>query len=104
MATTTHSSQAARRSADRPVAGAHHGRQVWTFNTGGILTDPDKDVPADYEWLCGCVLGDPSTNNCGVLQDVLASATRQALTTKKSPVKLAGFYEVIRATCTTLAG
>ena len=59
-----------------------------------MVTDPDADVLADYEAMCCYVDGDPSTDNGGVLQDVLAKAVRTGFTTGSGQDKLAGFYEV----------
>lgn len=50
-----------------------HARQVWSANaSAAMLTDPDKDVLALYEQACGYRPGDPSTDQGGVEQAVLA--------------------------------
>src|SRR5579862_7669629 len=38
---------------DCTCAAVYHARQVWTANTGGIVTEPDSDVEMLYEKACG---------------------------------------------------
>lgn len=77
-------------------AGAGHLQQVWTFNAGGrMVTRPAMAVIQGYEESCGYVLGDPATDNGGLLTTVLkywmttgmpnADGTRE---------KILGFYRV----------
>jgi len=78
-----------------PIAGGHHGRQLWTaVAEGKEVTDADSWVLADYEAFCGYKDGDPSTDCGGVLQDVLTDAVRTGWSTAAGRDKLAGFYEV----------
>ncbi len=80
---------------DCPIAGLHHGRQILSFNTtGDEITDPDAAVLADYERICRYVDGDPSTDNGGVLQDVLTQAVQTGITTDGGYHRLLGFYEI----------
>ncbi len=79
---------------DCPIAGGHHFRQLWTkVAEGAEITDADNWVLADYKAACGYVDGDPSTDNGGVLQDVLAYAVRTGWSTANGPDKLLGVYE-----------
>ncbi|HET6607066.1 MAG TPA: hypothetical protein VFG62_10375 [Rhodopila sp.] len=53
-------------------AGAGHLQQVWTFNAGGrMVTRPAMSVIQGYSESCGYVLGDPATDNGGLLTTVL---------------------------------
>lgn len=56
---------------DCTCAGAAHMEQAWTANVGQEFVPSDQDVLASYEQLCGYVQGDPSTDNGGILVDVL---------------------------------
>ena len=56
---------------DCTIAGAAHAVQVWTANTGGIVTLPDSTVKKYYEKWDGYQPGNPSTDNGGVELDVL---------------------------------
>ena len=56
---------------DCTIAGAAHAVQVWTANTGGIVTLPDSTVKKYYEKWDGYVSGDSNTDNGGVELDVL---------------------------------
>jgi hypothetical protein len=53
-------------------AGVYHGRQVWTANAATLSTAPDADVLKLYEEASGYVPGDPSTDQGGLIQNVLA--------------------------------
>jgi len=56
---------------DCTIAGVGHAVQVWTANTGGIVTVPDPTIEAYYEKWDGYVPGKPSTDTGGVELDVL---------------------------------
>jgi hypothetical protein len=78
-----------------PIAGLHHARQVWSYNAAGnMVTDPNADVLADYEAMCGYVLGDPATDQGGNLQTVLGHAMRDGITTAGAKDRLLGAYEI----------
>lgn len=53
------------------IAGVGHAVQVWSANTGGIVTVPDPTVESYYEQWDGYVPGNPSTDNGGIELDVL---------------------------------
>lgn len=78
-----------------PIAALHHSRQIWSHAANGVeITDPNADVLADYERLCGYVPGKPSTDCGGVLQDVLAGAYHGGITTVTGMDKLLAYVEV----------
>jgi len=56
---------------DCTIAGAGHALQVWTANTGSMVTLPDPTIESYYEQWDGYVPGNPSTDNGGVELDVL---------------------------------
>jgi hypothetical protein len=56
---------------DCTIAGVAHAVQVWTVNTGSMVTVPDPTVQSYYEQWDGYVPGNPSTDNGGVELDVL---------------------------------
>ena len=56
---------------DCTIAGAAHAVQVWTANTGAMVTVPDPTVESYYEKWDGYLPGNPSTDNGGVELDVL---------------------------------
>ena len=56
---------------DCTIAGVAHAVQVWTANTGGIVTVPDATVQSFYEQWDGYVPGNPSTDSGGIELDVL---------------------------------
>ena len=57
------------------VAGGHHAKQVWKYNTGGILipdtANENNAIIADYSDATGYKLGDPATDQGGIEQEVL---------------------------------
>jgi hypothetical protein len=53
------------------IAGAGHGKQVWTANTGTIVTPTDAQILDGYEKADGYNPADPSTDQGGVETDVL---------------------------------
>jgi hypothetical protein len=56
---------------DCTIAGVGHALQVWTANTGGIVTVPDPTIESYYEQWDGYVPGNPGTDHGGVELDVL---------------------------------
>ena len=56
---------------DCTIAGCAHAIQVWTANTGTMVTIPDKDILAAYQTVDGYDPSDPSTDQGGVELDVL---------------------------------
>jgi hypothetical protein len=56
---------------DCTIAGVGHAIQVWTANTGTIVTMPDSTIESYYEKWDGYVPGDPNTDNGGIALDVL---------------------------------
>lgn len=61
---------------DCTCAALGHALQVWTANANPpIDTEPDSNIIQMYSEACGYRLGDPSTDNGGVEQDVLTYAT-----------------------------
>lgn len=56
---------------DCTIAGVGHAVQVWSANTGGIVTVPDATIESYYEKWDGYVPGNPSTDGGGVELDVL---------------------------------
>ena len=53
--------------------------QVWTANTGGMVTIPDPSIQSYYEKWDGYVPGEPSTDAGGVELDVLNDWQKQGL-------------------------
>lgn len=71
---------------DCTCAAVGHGGQVTTLNTPtGIRTPPDQLVLNLYQKACGYVPGDPSTDQGGVILDVLTYVRKYALGHKKAP-------------------
>jgi len=62
---------------DCTIAGCGHAVQVWSANTGGMVTVPDPTIESFYEKWDGYVPGDPSTDNGGVELDVLNDWQKQ---------------------------
>jgi hypothetical protein len=56
---------------DCTIAGVGHAVQVWSANTGSIVTVPDNIILSYYEKWDGYVPGNPSTDSGGVELDVL---------------------------------
>lgn len=80
---------------DCTCAGLGHAIQVWSGNAeGSVVTIPDSDVLEIYEQACGYVPGDPSTDQGGVEQDVLAWAHKTGIPTPGGPDKIAAFVEI----------
>lgn len=55
------------------IAAKGHVRQVLTANSGTMVTAPDSLIIADYARVDGYVIGDPSTDNGGVMSVVNAA-------------------------------
>lgn len=64
---------------DCTIAGAAHAVQVWSANTGKMVTVPDTIIESYYQQWDGYVPGDPGTDNGGVELDVLNDWRRQGL-------------------------
>lgn len=56
---------------DCTIAGAAHAVQVWTANTGRMVTVPDDTIRRYYEKWDGYVPGKPGTDTGGIELDVL---------------------------------
>jgi hypothetical protein len=56
---------------DCTIAGAAHAVQVWSANTGSMVTVPDATIQTYYEQWDGYVPDNPSTDSGGVELDVL---------------------------------
>lgn len=56
---------------DCTIAGLGHGVQVWTGNTGQMVTLSDSIIESTYSKFDGYVPGDPSTDQGGIELDVL---------------------------------
>jgi hypothetical protein len=56
---------------DCTIAGCGHAVQVWTANTGTMVTVPDATILSYYEKWDGYKPGDPSTDKGGIELDVL---------------------------------
>lgn len=64
---------------DCTIAGAAHAIQVWSANTGSMVTLPDATVESYYAQWDGYVPGNPSTDHGGVELDVLNDWQKQGL-------------------------
>ena len=62
---------------DCTIAGAGHAVQVWSADTGSMVTIPDATIESYYETWDGYVPGNPSTDNGGVELDVLNDWQKQ---------------------------
>jgi hypothetical protein len=62
---------------DCTIAGVGHAVQVWTANTGGMVTVPDPTVLSYYEKWDGYVPNQPNTDQGGVELDVLTDWQKQ---------------------------
>ena len=56
---------------DCTIAGVAHAIQVWSANTGSMVTVPDPTVETLYEQWDGYVPGNPATDSGGIELDVL---------------------------------
>jgi len=65
---------------DCTCAALYHALQVWSFNGVGTMdTEPDRDAVLLYEQACGYNPADPSTDQGGIEQSVLAYAMNTGL-------------------------
>jgi hypothetical protein len=64
---------------DCTIAGCGHAIQVWTANTGSMVTLPDTTIENYYEQWDGYHPDDPSTDNGGIELDVLNDWQKQGL-------------------------
>jgi hypothetical protein len=64
---------------DCTIAALGHAVQVWTMNAGGEITLPDSTILTGYEDFCGYDPSDPSTDQGGVILDVLNDFKSQGL-------------------------
>lgn len=62
---------------DCTIAGCGHAIQVWTANTGSMVTVPDVTIENYYEQWDGYNPGDPSTDTGGIELDVLNDWQKQ---------------------------
>jgi hypothetical protein len=62
---------------DCTIAGVAHAIQVFTANTGSMVTVPDATIKSYYEQWDGYVPGNPSTDSGGVELDVLNDWRKQ---------------------------
>ena len=62
---------------DCTIAGAAHAVQVWTANTGRMVTVPDDTIERYYEKWDGYVPGKPGTDTGGIELDVLNDWQKQ---------------------------
>lgn len=74
---------------DCTCAAFYHARQIWTGKAdGAMITEPDKYAVELYEQACGYSPSDPSTDQGGVEQDVLAYLLNTgALITSDTPAR-----------------
>lgn len=80
---------------DCTCAAMYHAEQVWTHDAGTLDTEPADIVLKCYSEFCGYVPGDPSTDQGGVEQDVLADWMRKGIPLSDGSVnKLAAFVEL----------
>jgi hypothetical protein len=71
---------------DCTCAAYGHGAQVVTLNTPtGLVTPPDILIENLYEKACGYVPGDPSTDQGGVILNVLNQCRQNGLGHKRPP-------------------
>ena len=80
---------------DCTCAGIYHAKQVWTANANPpIQEELDSNVESVYEGACGYVPGNPSTDNGGVEQEVLAYWMKTGVPTVSGVDNLLAFLEV----------
>ena len=86
------------RLSDCTIAAYYHARQVWTWNTRQghqELTEPDATVLKLYELSCGYDPNDPSTDQGGIMQQVLIYLVKNGAPLGNNAVhKLTAFFEV----------
>jgi hypothetical protein len=59
------------------IAAPGHGIQVWTYTTRGEVTVSDAQIEGLYENWCGYVPGNPSTDQGGVILDIMNNWRQQ---------------------------
>lgn len=64
---------------DCTIAGVGHAIQVWTANTGSMVTVPDSTIESFYEKWDGYVPGNHSTDAGGIELDVLTNWQKQGV-------------------------
>jgi hypothetical protein len=64
---------------DCTIAALGHAVQIWTANVGAEVTLPDSVILQGYEKFCGYNPVDPSTDQGGVILDVLTDFKAQGL-------------------------
>jgi hypothetical protein len=82
---------------DCTCAAYYHARQVWTFNTGRMITEPDRDVEDLYVKACGYDPRRGGEGPGGIEQDVLTYLLKKGAatgTTGKTRHRIAAFVEV----------
>jgi hypothetical protein len=83
---------------DCTCAAFYHALQVWSFNVAPPMqTQPDADALALYEAACGYLPSDPSTDQGGIEQEVLAYLLNTGAPTGPAgatPHKIVAFIEV----------
>lgn len=80
---------------DCTCAAFYHARQVWSDECdGGMITDSDADALKLYENACGYKPSDPSTDQGGVEQDVLAYLLNTGAPVNGGIDKILGYVEV----------
>ncbi|HEY2627649.1 MAG TPA: hypothetical protein VGI57_00910 [Usitatibacter sp.] len=82
---------------DCTCAAYYHARQVWTFNTGKMVTEPDRDVEDLYVKACGYDPRKGGEGPGGIEQDVLTYLLKKGAATGPTGTmrhKLAAFVEV----------
>ena len=72
-----------------------HAEQVWSFNaTGQMRTIPNPFILKNYEIFCGYNPADPSTDQGGVLQDILTKLMQTGFQTPEGQDTPLGYVEV----------
>jgi hypothetical protein len=72
-----------------------HAHQVWSFNaTGQMRTIPNAFILKNYELFCGYNPADPSTDQGGVMQDILVQLMNLGFQTPDGPDMPLGYVEV----------
>jgi hypothetical protein len=81
---------------DCTCAAYYHARQVWTFSTGKMVTEPDKDVEDLYIRACGYDPRKGGEGPGGIEQKVLTYLLKKGAATGRGTLrhKVAAFVEV----------
>jgi len=67
------------------ISSKAHALQVASLNTTGIVTLTDQEIVNYYSWWDGYIPGDPSTDNGGIVSQVLNSWHRHGMNGYKLP-------------------